>query len=101
MNQHLESTEEVARAMEVRSRADALRWFTDWLQRRDEISDDITNEELAERLESLAAELRSEAIDASGVRSSGLALAANFVNDSADDVRRGDNATTPDQPSTT
>ena len=55
MSQHLESTEEVAGAMEVRSRADALRWFTDWLQRRDRISEDITDEELAE-IDSFAGE---------------------------------------------
>ena len=99
MDQHLESAEEVTTAMEVRSRADALRWFTDWLERRDLVTDDITNDELAERLESLAAELRSEAVDVSNARSSGLAVAATFVNDAAGDLRRGDDATTPD-PST-
>ena len=90
MDQHLESAEELTAAMEVRSPADALIWFTDWLERRDQAADEISNEDLAVALETLAAELRGESIVVGDVRSSGLDLAASFLTDSAGGVRRGD-----------
>jgi hypothetical protein len=90
MNQHLESAEELTAAMEVRSPVEALAWFSDWLERRDHATDEISNEDLAVALETLAAELRGESREVGDARSSGLDLAASFLTDSASGVRRGD-----------
>lgn len=90
MSQYLESAEELTVSMAERSHTDALLWFTAWLARRDQISDQLTNEDLAAALETLAAELRHEATSIPGGRTAGLDIAASHLSDSAQATRAGD-----------
>jgi hypothetical protein len=87
MYRHLETAEELTAAMGVRSSADALVWFADWLTRRDSAQAELTADDLATALETLAAELRGEAHTVSNHRTAGLRLAAGYLTDSAHDVR--------------
>ena len=98
MGQYLESAEELTVSMADRSHADAVRWFTAWLARRDQISSQLTNEDLATALETLAAELRHEASSTPGGRTAGLDVAASHLSDSAHATRTGD-PTPPNPPS--
>ncbi len=88
MSHHLESAEELTTSMADRSPADALRWFGDWLDRRDAIAQEVTTDDLATALEALAAELRAEASRVTA-QTPGLDLAASVLVDSAHDVRAG------------
>ena len=90
MGHYLESAEELTISMAERSHSDALLWFTAWLARRDHIADQLTNEDLATALETLAAELRQEAESTPGGRCAGLAVAASHLTDSAHATRIGD-----------
>ena len=90
MTQYLETGEELTSAMSTRSRADALVWFTDWLARRDSLQDEISVDQLATALETLAQEIRGEADQATSSRTPGLQLAATVLTDSAQGVRLGD-----------
>jgi hypothetical protein len=88
MARHLESAEELTAALSVRSTAEALVWFADWLSRRDSAQAELTADDLATALETLAAELRGEARTISNSRTAGLRLAAGYLTDSAHDVRQ-------------
>jgi hypothetical protein len=90
MNEGLESPEELAVGMAERSPAAALLYVVDWLDRRDQLSDQISVEHLAASLEVLAAELRTEAVENLSSETRGLILAATVLFDSADGARRGD-----------
>lgn len=90
MTQHLETSEELTSAMAQLSRVDALAWFTDWLARRDSLQDQISLEDLASALETLARELRGEAELVPDARTEGLEVAATVLTDSAQGVRVGD-----------
>ena len=96
MRQHLESAEELAAAMAVRSRRDALIYLNDWLERRDHILDDLTTEDLVTALKLLGAELHGEAAKGSDQRTPGLSVAASVLTDAAQDVRTGHKLTRDD-----
>lgn len=76
--------------MATRSPVDALAWFTDWLARRDSLQDEVSLDDLATALETLAREIRGEADLIPGDRTTGLQLAASVLTDSAQGVRVGD-----------
>lgn len=90
MSDCLETPEELAKGMAERSPAAALLFVVDWLDRRDQLSDQISVEHLAASLEVLAAELRTEAVENLSSETRGLMLAAIVLFDSADGARRGD-----------
>lgn len=90
MTQHLETGEELTTVMAALSRVEALAWFTDWLARRDSLQDEVSLEDLATALETLAREIRGEAELAPGNRTEGLQVAASVLIDSAHGVRVGD-----------
>ena len=88
MSQHLQSAEELTTSLADRTPAEALSWFSAWLERRDAISHQVTTDDLATALEALAAELRAEASRVTA-QTPGLDLAASVLVDSAHDVRAG------------
>jgi hypothetical protein len=86
----LESPDELADQMASRTPVDAQVWLAEWLDRRDVMSGELASEQLAEDLDSLAAELRGEALEASTPRTTGLIVAAAVLHDVAGDVRHGE-----------
>jgi hypothetical protein len=84
----LETSDEVANEMFHQSPVDATAWFTDWLRRRDALSANLTAELFAENLETVAAELRSEAHHEATARTQGLMLAAAVLLDTAQGLRQ-------------
>ena len=85
----LHTSDELAEAVGCRSRTEALSWLISWLERRDDIFEKIKIDDISATLETIAAELRREAEQASP-NSSGLVLAATVLTDTAEDVRAGD-----------
>lgn len=90
MSGRLETPDEVARAMAERSSAEALLYIVDWLDRRDQISDQVALDHLAANFEMLAAELRSEAVGNLSPQTKGLIVAAAVLLDAAHGARMGD-----------
>lgn len=87
---HLDTVDELAAAMAVRSRKDALIYLNDWLERRDGFADDLATDDLVTALKLLAAELRWEAAKPPNQHTPGLTVAASVLTDAARDVRAGD-----------
>ena len=87
MSYQLESTDDLTSSMADRSHAEALQWFTEWLERRDQIADQLSKDDLATALEALALELRHEAKGNPDGRSAGLDVAASVLTDSAEETR--------------
>ncbi|HEY5978468.1 MAG TPA: hypothetical protein VIT41_02430 [Microlunatus sp.] len=92
--ERLEKPSEVTAELDSRPRDEALHWLVDWLNRRDNILDQIKVDDIASALETIAAELRKEAAEQSSTESAGLELAATVLADSAEGVRVGDELTT-------
>jgi hypothetical protein len=96
VRRHLETPEELTSVMRNGSGEEALTCFTDWLERRDDVTGQVAMDQLAAVLDTLADEIRTENAQGNSPRTPGLVVAAAVLTDTANDVRAGDEL--PDRP---
>ena len=93
MRRQLETPEQLTRVMRSGSDEEALTCFTDWLDRRDHVTDLVATDQLAAALDTLADEIRTENAAGLSPRTQGLVVAAAVLGDTAYDVRAGERLT--------
>jgi hypothetical protein len=87
-NGHLETPTEALDALAACTTGEALTWFTHYLRRRDRFLGELTAEEFASVLETLATDFRTEATaEPTRPHATGLSVAAAVVSDTAAAIR--------------
>ena len=76
MGRNLESPEELINDVRHHSGEEALTSLPQWLDRRDQVTNQVASDELAAALDTLAAEFRTEIAQDASPRTHGLAVAA-------------------------